>query len=379
MSELAGDLEVTADGEKAIKAIAAELHRRGVTPEEVGKVRRISMWQTVTKNAEHEAELHDLHGFQLAPSWDEGPEWPVVQPADPVRVTPVKPKTRPADRRTIIFPDPQIGFRRLDDGTMIEMHDWTAMHCGLALARAAGCEAAVNLGDTLDLAEWSVRWAVLPEFVGTTTSTLNDSHRFLAEQRAFIEDVKLLEGNHDERISTFVNKNAKAALRLKQAAATPESWPVLSVPFLLRLDELGVEYVGGYPAGRIQVAAGNEYVTPLHAIHGEKLDIAKVAKTERQSFVQGHVHRIARHEETYELDGRPVVVRAFSVGCLCKTDGTVPSFKGGTDARGVPVRRWEDWQQGVGIISEWDDGTWVPEIAPIHAGRALWRGKAYEA
>ncbi len=45
----------------------------------------------------------------------------------------------------------------------------------------------------------------------------------------------------------MVTANAAAACGLRQ---TGGDWPVL-VPHLLRLDELGVEYIGGYLAGGV--------------------------------------------------------------------------------------------------------------------------------
>ena len=121
-----------------------------------------------------------------------------------------------------------------------------------------------------------------------------DGMRLLAQKPASAAEaeIKLLAGNHDERLVKSIAKNDMAALRRRRAEC-PEEMPVLSMPFLMRLDDLGVDYVPGYPAGRIQIAKGGAGQTPLYAIHGEKLDIAKVAKEERQSFIQGHIHRLA--------------------------------------------------------------------------------------
>lgn len=120
-------------------------------------------------------------------------------------------------------------------------------------------------------------------------------------------------------------------------------------------------------------------MTPLYAIHGEKLDIAKVANSERQSFVQGHIHRMAMHSQTYEIDGQPKFVQAFSAGCLCRIDGAVPSTKSGTDEFGTPLMRWEAWQQGMAVVTENEDGYWHVEIVPIYNGTAVYRGETFTA
>ena len=369
----------TAEGRRILKRLAEELARRGITEDEIGRLSRISMWQGLTKNDDGDAEIHDLYGFQLAPTWDDGPEWPTVQPAAPVRLTPLKakPKSANSTRTTLVLPDPQIGYWRVD-GDMIPMQDEAAIDVALSIARHLRPDAIVNLGDTLDFAEFSSKFLVKPEFVQTAQPAIDRAHRFLASQREVCDDVSLLEGNHDDRLQIAVTRNTMAAVRLRRAGDPPESWPVLSVPFLLRLDDLDVTWVGAYPAGRQRIAGGTDEQAPLFAVHGEKLDLRKVAEAERQSYIQGHTHHQGLFRKTFEIDGRPWLVWAISPGCLCRTDGAVPSTKGG-DEFGRPVVRWEDWHQGVAVITEFDDGTWMPEIVPIHRGRAVYAGKTFDA
>jgi len=370
-----------ASRKETLGRIAALLERNGIDVDEIGGVKRISLYQSLTKNADGEAEVHDLVGVQLSPTWETGPQWPVVQVAAPTIIRPTKARGLARDTKvTVILPDPQIGFRRLHDGEMIATHDDAAIDVALQITAAAKPDRIVNLGDTLDFPEWSSKFLVKPEFVLTTQPTIDTGHRFLARQRAIAPDAEviLLGGNHDKRIADAVTRNAMAALRLRRAEA-PDEWPVLSIPNLLRLDDLGVTYVGAYPAGRFQICAGNGTFTPLWAIHGERLDVVKVAKAERQSFVQGHIHRVQLHTETYEIAGRPESVVAFSPGCLCKVDGTVPSTKSGEDEHGRPVVRWENWQQGMAVVEEDVDGTWHVELVQIHHGKAIWRGKVFHA
>jgi hypothetical protein len=366
----------------ALGKLAELLERNGISPEDIGKIAKVNLWQGFHKTEDGDAEVVDLAGISFSPAWSEPPAWPVCQPAAPTIVRPVKAAPKATDARVVvILPDPQIGYRRLADGTLVPCHDEAAIEVALQITRAARPDMIVNLGDTLDLPEWSSKFLVLPEFVLTTQPTIDEAHRFLARQRAIAPEaeIKLLAGNHDDRLGISIAKNAMAALRLRQAEA-PESWPVLSMPHLLRLDDLGVEYVGAYPAGRIEIARGNDTITPLYAIHGEKLDVAKVARAERQSFVQGHIHRQALHTETYEVRRRPETVVAFSPGCLCRVDGAVPSTKSGVDdATGAPYERWENWQQGCAVVTEQPDGYWSVELVQIHHGRATWRGKEYRA
>lgn len=367
-----------------IGKLADLLERSGIDVADVARINRVNVWQAMSKGDDGEPVVTDLTGIQLVPAWADGPEWPVVQPAKPTTVRPVKlpPKSAAAARTWVILPDPQIGYRRFEDGTLDPFHDEDAFDVALQIVRLVRPDGIVNLGDTLDAAEWSSRFAVQPEFVGTTQATLDRTHRFLAEQRANAGDdceIVLLEGNHDDRLAKLILQNAKAALRLRPACTPPDTWPVLSVPYLLRLADLSVTYVGGYPAGRFEIAPGNDEQPGLWAIHGEKLDMAKVAKGERQSYVQGHGHHIQDRYETYEVAGEPVTVQAWMPGCLCRTDGAVPSTKGGVDAFGRHVRRIESWQQGVGVVSVAPDGSWAKEIVHIDRGRAVFRGQCIVA
>jgi len=365
-----------------IGKIADLLDRNGIDPDDIGKVHRVNVWQGFHKDDNGEAQVVDLVGVTLSPHWADGPQWPVVQQAAPVKAQP-RPasKTTNAEHCIVIAPDPQIGHRRYENGDLDPFHDDRAIALTLQIIRDAKPARIINLGDSFDAPEWSSKFLVAPEFVMTTQPALDRLHRYLAEQQTEAPAgcrVELLEGNHDARLGIAVTKNAMAAMRLRQANA-PESWPVLSMQHLLRLDELDVTYHDGYPAGRVKLAAGSDRITPLYAVHGERLTVSAVAKNERQSYVQGHIHRIQDHYETFELEGEPVTVNAWSPGCLCRTDGAVPSVRGSADVRGRPIHRQEAWQQGCAVVTVQADGTWAKEIIHIANGRAIWRGKEYRA
>jgi len=382
VSELEADLQNPPRSYKEkLGSLLDLLERSKIDPDDIGQVTRINLYQGFYKDEDGNAQTVDMHGIVLSPQWESGPEWPVVQPAAPTVIRPVKRNaTAKTTKTTVILPDPQIGFRRLDSGDLIPMHDEDAMLVALQILRDAKADAIVNLGDFIDLPEWSSKFLVLPEFVLTTQPALDRAHRFLAEQRAVAPEatMSLLAGNHDDRMGKAIAKNAMAALRLRRANS-PHELPVLSMSYLLRLEDLSVEYVPGYPAGRIQVARGGAGQTPLYAIHGEKLDIAKVAKDERQSFIQGHIHRLAHHAMTYERAGQPETVVALSPGCLCRIDGAVPSTRSSVDDLGVPLVRYETWQQGMAIVEEGEDGFYGIETIQIIEGTAVWRGRRYSA
>jgi predicted phosphodiesterase len=382
--------ETSASGNRArsrLGKISDLLERSGIDLGEIGSVEkiRISEWQGVTKNDDGEAQIHDLGGVSVVinPAWATGPEWPVVQQAAPVTIKHA-PKPRPTKNRfktAVILPDPQIGYRMFEDGSLDPFHDDEAMAVAVQIVRALNPDLIVNLGDFLDFAEFG-KFEQEPAFAKTTQASIDRGHRFLCEQRANAPDahIVLLEGNHDRRLQKAVTMNAAAALHLKRAE-TPDDWPVASVPFLLRLDEdhLRVEYIGGYPAGIYWV---NENLACIHGhtTRSRGSTVRAVVDDERTSVIHGHIHRIELQHKTRRTFEGAKRSLAASPGCLCRIDGAVPSAKGSTDPHGHPVNATEDWQQGLAVVEyEGGDRNFNVDLVPISRGEAIFRGQFFTA
>jgi hypothetical protein len=128
-----------AEGQRILAKLAAELERRGVTAEEIGRLSRLSMWQQAAKVRNGDTDeivTTDLYGFQLAPSWQDGPQWPVVHPGPVVKVT-GKTVTKPAASKgnvVAVLPDMQIGYYRHPDNALEPTHDPAAIDAALASA-----------------------------------------------------------------------------------------------------------------------------------------------------------------------------------------------------------------------------------------------------
>lgn len=341
--------------------VAELLERSGIDVDDVGRIDKVVIgdYQAITKDAEGVAQLHDLQKAHvvLSPKWAEGPAWPVVQPAAPVVIkAPRKPKAIPLVRRWrdhVAFGDNQIGFRMLD-AELLPFHDEAAMDVAVQVVAAVhndgALDSVVNVGDYLDLQQQS-RWVQEAAFAQTTQPAIDRGHSWLAEVRAAAPTSKLVlvEGNHDRRLQNFITNNALAAFGIRRANL-PESWPVLTLPHVLRLDELGVEYVDAWPAGEYWISEN------VRAVHGNKIrsggstahtivkDLPNVAT------IQGHIHRIEAHYKTIHDRQGPVRSAGITVGCLCRVDGAVPSVNGSTHVDGRPAVNWEDWQQGLAII-----------------------------
>lgn len=370
------DTEVTAS------AIAALLNEKGIPLSQIGNVQsaKFSSWGK-------EGDKQDATSVTLkfSPAFEDGPEWPVVQPAAPTVIKPIN-VNKVIERnikRAFILPDPQIGYR-LDAKTheLDPIHDERAMACALMILRDFDPDKIINLGDFWDFPEFG-RFAFEAGFALTTQHSIDRGHNFLAEQRANAPRVEdgdtiLFEGNHDRRLQNSIEKNAIGAFGLQQANA-PDSWPVLSIPHLARLDDIGVQYLEGYPAAEYYL---NDR---LRFEHGHKTGprgkvAAKVVSDERVSTITGHTHRVECVYKTTQTRYGPKVNLAYTMGCLCRIDGAVPSYHSAINSMGRPVEHFEDWQQAVGVVEYVEgDNMFSVDAVLIHEGEALYGGTIYKA
>jgi len=366
---------------EALGKIAQLLDRNGIDIDEVGRVQRVSLYQSLIKNDEGEAEVVDLAAIQLSPAWEEGPRWELPNRGKAIKLPPRK--ARPAKttewKTAVILPDMQIGYFRLADDSLEPTHDEQAMALALEMTRAADPDVIVMHGDNLDLPEQG-RYVVTPAYSRTTQATIDRATLLCAQLRDAAPNAKIiwLAGNHEERLPRYIMQNASAAFGLRRGNE-PQGMPVMSVPFLCRMDEYNVEYRPGYPASNYWV---NDR---MRIIHGDKVNSSgstatKYLAREKVSVLYGHIHRREWAEMTREDHDGARTVLAASAGCLARVDGAVPSVKGGTDLDGRPIVRHEDWQQGIAVVDYQDgDAPFHLELVPIREGHARWRGVDYHA
>jgi predicted phosphodiesterase len=365
---------------EALGRIADLLDRNGINIDEIGIVKRVSLYQSLTKNEEGEAEVHDLVGVQLSPQWADGPAWPVITQGPSIKLSPVKAtgKKKAGEWKTaVVLPDMQIGYFRLADDSLEPTHDEVALEVALAITKDAQPDVLVLVGDNLDFPEFGKYLTTAP-YQRTTQAALDRATLLCAQLRAAAPNAKIvwIAGNHEERLPRSIATNAAAAFGLRRGNL-PESWPVMSVPFLCRFDDYDVEFLAGYPASMYWI---NER---LRVIHGDRVNsngvtASKFLAREKVSVIYGHIHRREWAEMTREDHDGPRTILAASAGCLARIDGAVPSVKGGVDLDGRPIVRHEDWQQGIAIVDYKDgDGDFNLELVPIRQGTARWRGTDY--
>lgn len=378
MASLSDDLG-TPPAKATLGKIAELLNRNNIDVEEVGSIKRVSLYQSLTKNDLGQAEVHDLMGIQFNPKWADGPEWPVVQPGPSIKlpVRKVIQSNTEGYKVAVILPDMQIGYYRNADGSLEPTHDEEALSISMAIIKKLRPDRIIMVGDNLDFPEFG-KYRLSPAYAITTQASIDRATTLCAELRAAAPEAVIdwISGNHEERLVNFILDNAKVSFGLRRGN-TPDSWPCLSVPYLCRFNDYGVNYVAGYPAGQVWI---NQR---LKVIHGNKVrsngsTAHAYLNDSKVSVIYGHIHRREWAERSREdWDGAKTIMAA-SPGTLARCDGAVPSTKGGMDLDGRPMTIVEDWQQGLAVVSYEDgEGAFWYEQIPIHNKTAFFRGKVY--
>jgi len=114
VNNLLNDLNQPPKNTKVLGKLLELLERKNIDIEDIGDVKRVSIYQSLTKNEDGEAEVHDLAAIQFSPAWESGPKWPVVQQGPAIKLVPKKPilKTKSKYKKCVIVPDAQIGYYR---------------------------------------------------------------------------------------------------------------------------------------------------------------------------------------------------------------------------------------------------------------------------
>ena len=377
------------------------LEKSGIDLDDVEQIKsaKVNEWQAMCKGADGKPQVVDMSSSKISftpkANPKNEPSWPVIQPATPVSVsldsevqefiTNLAETTYnrtdksgvPLVQTALVFSDAHFGFRNLE-GRLVPFHDDNMLKTLLKIAAEIQPDYIINLGDFLDLPEQS-KYVQERSFANTTQAAIDKAHTFLAELGKVVPHAvkTYLEGNHEIRMSKYIQLNAAAAFGLKKANC-PLSWPLLSIPNLLRLDELGWKYLPGWPNNEIYLARD------LKLIHGHKLKLADVADKEFTSVIQGHSHRVHTEYRTRRnSDGINYPSLYAMIGCLARIDGNLPSVHGSVDASGYPMKNSENWQQGFALIHindehyvEHSGNHSIEQITAVN-GKVIFRGKIY--
>lgn len=296
---------------------------------------------------------------------------PVIQPIQidlPKLPKPNKQK-KGGVRRALIVNDPQVGFRRTLHTTELHpFHDRRVLDLALQIAQAEEIDHISFGGDCLDLSEWSTKFMPEPEFFWTTQPALLEWAWWLTQFRLARPgaEIKALEGNHDIRMPNLIATNMRQAYKLR-AVDELSLPPSMSVPKLLALHKLNIEYVDHYPDNGYWLNE-NVFITHGDVVRGTPGATANtIANKQAFTTIFGHIHRrelVARRMKTHDGD---VVYSAFCPGAVCHIDGRVPGSKSG-----------DQWQQGIAVIEYTETEENIVPIA-ISDGRMIYNGMQWVA
>lgn len=243
--------------------------------------------------------------------------------------------------------------------------DDEAIACALHLSRRVKPEIVILLGDHVDFYALS-RFDKDPRRLLNLQEDLDAGHAFVKKVRRAHPNARIiyLEGNHENRLQRWLHGTAPQATALKERLAKGRRGSrrqLLSLPYLLGLGELGVQYVdgGSKSLGGITFKHGNLVRSEAGATAMAEM------KKEGTSGCSGHTHRIGHASKT----NRAGVFGWWESGCLC---GLTPDYMAGQ----VP-----DWQHGMtyGAFASGRSGRFYMTTAHIIAGKTMHGDKVVSA
>jgi predicted phosphodiesterase len=322
---------------------------------------------------EVEYPTFDLPSYGGASTTALATKWNPIHQADPVIVNvPLRSPQPPRNASLAIKGgDTQVGFRRFVDGRTEAFHDDKAIRLFIQVCAYYQPDYIDLLGDLLDLPSQG-KYVKEAAFANTTQLALNYMHSILAQLRAVCTnaEIRIVEGNHDKRMQNFIEINTAETFGIKRANL-PDELPVMAIPYLLRLDELDIEYVDAYPTA---TTWDNSTTRNLHGTRANSQGSTTSQYVKELPHINtwaGHTHRT---EITYKTVmgayGEAIESYSANPGCLCRTDGAVPSVKGAIHSDGTSARVVEDWQQGFGMNYFTETESW-PSVYRIRDGRTM--------
>jgi hypothetical protein len=195
--------------------------------------------------------------------------------------------------------------------------------------------------------------------------------------------IDYIAGNHERRLSEFIAKNAIAAYGIRLAEKDwnhvdpitfmPKTWdwPVLSIPKLLHLKELGIEYSAEYPGGEVWLNKRNVCTHPPE----------KVTKREiRANVYSGHIPYVEEYARTIHRhpDEGSVEYTRVSVPGLMRTDDVRDKSSLQRSSVASSMARM-NWQQGVGTLLIFSDKLEKHEICRIKDGVGIMGDRVFTA
>ena len=344
--------------------------------------KKVNMW-TVTMKANSKGDGKTHMNWQIfAKLIRKEPlavKFPAIQPVviSSPSFKPNKPAKVKKDevQTALLFGDAQLGYRKDQDTNDLQpFHDRACLDVISQINAYLKPDVRVYVGDMLDLAPWSSKFKQEAGFYYTTQPAFNEWSWWLQVFESVpAHESYWIEGNHESRMDTAVLKSLHEAFNLHKpsirASIKAEVEPsAISIPGLLSLRELGIDYLGPYPKGElwlnsnVRVSHGNI----VRSASGKS--VQAIVKDAGCTEICGHIHRLESAFKTIHRYRGPVTYGAFSVGTTARIDDAVPAA--GTNL---------NWQQGFGIIRFTKSGWYHVNQYSINDGTVLFDGKLFKA
>lgn len=333
---------------------------------------KISSWGVHCKNPDTgEIETKSLYStrINLVP---EAPAFPIVDKAAAGPIYPIEtPRLLRKTKTAFVYSDAQIGYL-IDPETheLSQIHDSKALSIAHQVMRDVQPSEVAIIGDWMDIS-FASRWAQHAEFDAPNQSiqaAYDHLRTIRANAGSQLEKFTFIEGNHDQRLEKMLLEHNKSAMRIKRASST-SNWPVMSLQYLLRTEELGITHTGRYPGG-------DYYMLPDLMLTHAPPRVAEI----NASVIHGHTHKVSISPRVaHTATGRDTYYM-YDIGCLCQLGVTtdpqrlmvtrVPSDRGRTN-----------WQQGFAVVNivEGKLPFHSVNLISINNHRALYQGAVYEA
>lgn len=346
---------------------------------QLGTVKKVSVRNSTTLTGETSSTVIEVVPSASQPQLQRGQKTTVK-----LKYRTAKAATKPDGWKVgVKFPDMQIGYWNEGD-EYICTHDEAAIDIAHQIAADINSQYTLdllmNVGDNLDLPAFGTHRNA-PGFMQTTQLAIDRAAQEGDIQRAIAPDADIvwISGNHEARLTNYLVDHAPAVLGLAKGGTTQ---PVVSIESLCRFDENDIQFLDPYPDAEYWV---NDHLRFEHGGSFYSSTPGGTAAKHLQAGVSvgyGHIHRYEMLQMTRHTRHGPRTSFAGSAGCLCKTDGAVPSAKTGITAKGrQAANKSENWQQGLWVFWWQPEGDQLVAVEPISiwGGWALFRGKEYFA
>lgn len=268
-------------------------------------------------------------------------------------------------KTALILSDAQMAYRRdFLTNRLSGFHDRAIFDIALQVALIVRPDVIILNGDMLDLPEWSDKFLQSPETWWTLQPAMLELSWWLKRFRENLPDARMIymEGNHEERMPRSILRYQASAYGLKRVDNL-EGIEVLSIPNLLALDQLAIEWYGGYPANHVWLNS------EFRVSHGNGTGFDKMLKEAEVSESIGHIHKLVKHSKTRHVRGGEKVVELSSSGCMARRDGAVPGSEGRMD-----------WQGGFELVHYESDGKlFETQLVHVNGDRTLFNGHSVTA